>query len=329
MRIGIIFNPFSGGSGRFAAIGKKLSKICLSHELFTGPVLYGENYLQATSVVGLQDPDFMEGLDSILGAFFTYNISMLIGIGGDGFLSHIAGWMIRHEKSVPVLGVAGGTANIGPLHTCSETQLLKIDLNRHLTSEDVGCLAVATGGRDIGYGFCDVIIGDTFLGTLNGKSCNLSAEAFIEHGVKVEKRPEAIPAQKRLKFRRDGIEQSYRMGHAAQVIAAPLYRREFYRGKAVTGALCFSPYDDVSAAIVFADKIIVDSQKKIGNESIIIEQFLFKPGECITVDDIPDGMYVIVDGNVFPISDHTISIQSLPDSIRAVRLITNNEISII
>ena len=116
MKIGVIFNPGAGGVDRYAGIGKVIKMVFSGHDLITGSSIFGSNYIPDLKVVGdYLENDFQKNLNNILFDFLRKRTDMIIAVGGDGFLTHIAAFLIRQDVNIPLMGVAGGTANIGPL----------------------------------------------------------------------------------------------------------------------------------------------------------------------------------------------------------------------
>jgi hypothetical protein len=247
---------------------------------------------------------------------------MIIGVGGDGFLTHIAGFLIRQDVHIPLMGIAGGTANIGPLIKFNQHTLRSFS-SGDMILEKVGCIEVTTGGSILGYAFCDVILGDTFLGTKENRMCNFSAKAFLQTGDKVETKPGEQITGKQFSLFKNNNKQRIKSKKIAQIIASPLYHKDFYRGKAITGALCYSPYNDCGASIGISDSIIVNSNSGM-EQSIIIENLLFGPGDTIQIENLNDGTYVIIDGNVYEIKDRSIGLRYIEDGAQSVTMETYN-----
>ncbi|MCK5201196.1 MAG: NAD(+)/NADH kinase, partial [Spirochaetales bacterium] len=253
MKIGVMFNPGAGGIGKYSGIGKIIEDVFFRDDLITGNSLFGSDYVSALEVVGDQlVEDFQKNMDNILKPFVEKRVDMIIGVGGDGFLTHIAAFLIRQDVNIPLMGVAGGTANIGPLIKYNQ-DTLKHFTSRDMVLEKVGCIEVATGGSILGYAFCDVVLGDTFLGTKDNRMCNFSTKSFLQTGGKVEIKPGEQITGKRFSIYKNSNKQIVKSKKIAQIIAAPIYHKEFYRGKAITGALCYSLYNNYGASIGISD----------------------------------------------------------------------------
>ena len=323
MKIGVIFNPGAGGVDRYAGIGKVIKMVFSGHDLITGSSIFGSNYIPDLKVVGdYLENDFQKNLNNILFDFLRKRTDMIIAVGGDGFLTHIAAFLIRQDVNIPLMGVAGGTANIGPLIKYNEDTLRNFT-SGDIVLEKIGCIEVITGGSVLGYAFCDVILGDTFLGTKKDRMCNLSAKAFLQTGNKVEINPGDHITGKQFSIYKNNNKQILKSKIIAQIIVSPLYNRDFYRGKAITGALCFSPYNNSGASIGISDSIIVNCNFSL-EQSIVIENLLFGPGDTIEMVDINDDTSVIIDGNVYEIDNRSIKLRYIEDSVQSVTMKTYN-----
>ena len=225
MKIGVIFNPGAGGIGKYRGIGKVIEDVFSGHELITGNSLFGSSYISAFEVVGEQlVEDFQENMDNILKPFLEKRVDMIIAVGGDGLLTHIAGILIRKNAKIPLMGIAGGTANIGPLIKYNQDTLEHFK-DQDMVLEKIGCIEVITGGSIIGYAFCDVVLGDSFLGTKENRMCNFSTKAFLQNGSKVEIKPGEQITGKQFSLFKNNNNQIIKNKKIAQIIAAPIYHK--------------------------------------------------------------------------------------------------------
>ena len=180
MNLGVIFNPGAGRESLLKGIGSALcERLSSNDQLVSGAGRYGEDYLNKPCIaIGTGSMNFSRALRFLVESFRKYRADMLIGIGGDGTLNQIAFSLLDLGWKVPLMGVAAGTANVGPLLRFSPERLKLADLNR-LSIEPVGAVEVLRDSNRMGYAFVDVILGQTFLGTIDGKTANLSADAFL------------------------------------------------------------------------------------------------------------------------------------------------------
>lgn len=317
MKIGVIFNPGAGGIDSYPNIGKEIEHLFSRHELFVGCSDFGSQYVFGTEL-GLpkHENNFNQNMEDNLSDFLKNSVEILVCVGGDGFLTHTAGFLLSRDCHIPLLGIAGGTANIGPLIKFNK-QNLKNFTPDPLIIEKVGCIEVSTAGNILGYAFCDVILGDTFLGTVENRMSNLSSKAFLETGDKVEIEPCEHIIGEKFSLYINNEKKKLKSIQIAQIIISPLYYSEFYRGKAITGALCFSSYEDSGAAIGISDSIVV-SKDFPDADSILMEHFLFDKKDNIRIEGIKKGISVIIDGNVYEIKDQSIKLRFIEDGARSI-----------
>ena len=319
MRIGIVFNPDAGRRERFKTIALKLLDRCQEGSLITGGLDYGENWFNRDSleIVEIQGRSFSERLESCLHGFVSRDVDLIVGVGGDGFLARIAAFTIEGHYAIPLLGICGGTANVGPLLGFNEDTLERLDL-ANLNYVKVSALAVESAGRRTFYAFNDVVIGDTFLGTIDGKMTNLSARTFAESGKKLEKKPSEEITTADFALLKNGVPQPLPCFKTLQIVASPLLESRHYNGKAITGALCLAPFFPVCGAVSLLDTVIIDSSFESPLKAVSIQQLLFGEKDRITIEGLSS--YLVVDGNVCYDIGGDIYITCLQEAVSTARL---------
>jgi len=320
MRIGIVFNPAAGRRERFKAIALKLLERCQEASLITGGLDYGENWFDhgdSLEIVEIHGLDFSERLKSCLDGFLSRKVDLIVGVGGDGFLAHIGAFIIEGHYTIPLLGICGGTANVGPLLGFNEDTLERLDL-ANMNYAKVSALAVESAWRRTFYAFNDIVIGDTFLGTIEGKMTNLSARAFVEDGIKLEKKPSEEITTADFALLKNGVSQPLPCFKTLQIVASPLLESRHYNGKAITGALCLAPFFPVCGAVSLLDTVIIDSKLESPLKAVSIQQLLFGEKDHIAIKGLSS--YLVVDGNVCYYIGGEISISCLPEAVSTARL---------
>ncbi len=311
MRAGVVVNP---SAGKMKTIAQKLSKLEeIFDEVFTGPGRFGGDFLKSSRIVEVTTEGFKEAIRRLVLEFLK-NVDVIVSVGGDGTANLVAEVLIDESIDIPVMGIAGGTANVGPLIRFSLD-----DLKGPYRIEKVNCLKVLHGGEKVGYAFVDVVFGDTFLGTLNGRMVNLDAKAFIEKGLKVPKRPRNNIARE-LKVYRGGEEIEIRMGQISQLIASPINFPGFYIGKAITGALCWARFFDLIGLLVFSSRVIVDSgvTEESAKDPLVLVQISFSEGEPVVLEGFNRGVFAILDGNPACECEKPIILVGLKDCVKVI-----------
>lgn len=318
MRISVLFNPAAGKSDRFAAIADEIVDRFEGHTLFTGESDFGEIMLQKADVrvVRTSRVSFIEILEAYLAAFMERDTDLVVGVGGDGFLAHIASFLIENGLQIPLMGIAGGTANVGPLIGYDIDRLRKFNPKK-LRIESITALVAKSGRGKNRYAFNDIVVGNTFLGTIDGKTVNLSAADFIRDLSKVEVRPSENIATENFRILKNCRPVPPPPFKVAQIVVSPLFKKEFYAGKAVTGALCWAPYYLSGAAVSVMDAVVIDSQLEGPDSPVCIQQILFDENDLIEIEGLSS--YLIADGNVCYKINETVAVRCLKGAVKSVR----------
>jgi hypothetical protein len=318
LRVSVLFNPGAGKSDKFANIACEILDRFEGHTLVTGESDFGEILLKKADVrvVRTSRVSFIEILEAYLAGFMERNTDLVVGVGGDGFLAHIASFFIENGLQTPLMGIAGGTANVGPLIGYDIDRLRGFN-PENLCIESIAALVAKSGREKNCYAFNDIVVGDTFLGTIDGKMVNLSAADFIRDLSKIEVRPSERIATENFKILKNGRSVPPPPFKVAQIVVSPLFKKEFYAGKAVTGALCWAPYFSSGAAISVMDAVVIDSQLKGPDSPVCIQQILFDENDLIEIDGLSS--YLIADGNVCYKINETVSVRCLKGAVKSVR----------
>lgn len=309
MKAGLIINA---SAGNFSKIKEKITKLKeIFDEITTGPGIFGKDFLEEAKVVDIKSSNFKDAIREL-----TVKLSecsdVIVSVGGDGTANFIASTIIDEKINIPIMGIAGGTANVGSLVRFS---LDNIKPPSYI--ETIDCLKVWKGENHVGYAFIDAVFGDTFLGTLNNKLVNLSAKKFLKNGVKMEKKPRTWIGSE-IKIMKNKRRIPINMKNIAQIVASPLNHSDFYIGKAITGSLSWAHFLEVDGCVALSNKIIVDSylDKKVLYETVTVEHILFEENDCIEIDGFAEDVYVILDGNPMCKCDEPIKLKVLKNCIK-------------
>jgi hypothetical protein len=228
MRVGVLFNGEAGGAPGFPAIAAAILEGFHRCDLITCDGGYGSAWLPrvrarpakaaaaaallapasatpsaaAASAVSSSSPSGTEGfvprLRAAVASLVDAGIDLLVSVGGDGFAAYCAEVLIARGGHIPILGVAGGTANVGQLVRFDAASLASLEARgsagpvsriEDLARRPVHALECRSGARMLGLAFHDIVIGDTFLGTLEGRMVSLDAREFLTTGRKVQMPP--------------------------------------------------------------------------------------------------------------------------------------------
>jgi hypothetical protein len=237
---------------------------------------------------------YLEALELSIKAVSSYGCERIVAFGGDGFFNNIGSLLINNAIPIPLMGIGTGTANVGIL-----TQFSVSDLNPELRSDKstpISPLFVEKNAEVMGYAFHDIVIGDTFLGTVESKTRNISIKRWMKDKSLIPVPPVPLTGE-RIQFYTGEKRLTVKIGSFSQIILSPLYNSEFYVGKAITGLLCFSPYYSDCFGMALSDRVLVEMNEDFPDFPCLLEQRLFRAGERVTIQGIPDSHYIIVDGN--------------------------------
>ena len=255
---------------------------------------------------------YVEDLRASVAALAAWGADLLVCVGGDGLASYAADAMLASGRRMAMLGVAAGTINVGPIVSVGIEALSGRTLGGFGT-EPAAAVEVLVDGAHVAYGFNDVVIGDTYLGTLGDRAASLSAAALLERGQKVEAAPSGDIAAADFCVRKNGKRLEPRLRKPAQIVASPLGRREFF-ARAVAGVLCDAPYMEGPAALALFDSVIVRAgppERGIGDFSSA-EQLLFEPGDLVEIGGLAAAGQLIIDGNPYARPGATVGLKSVP-----------------
>lgn len=295
MKLGVLVNRAAGG-GRAADAAAALAAGLAGHEVWS---VRGFGAELAACQVALEAPDaalgYVARVQAAARSLAAQAPDRLVLVGGDGFAAYVADALLTAGLPVPpLIGVAGGTANVGPIIALEALPALDT-----LSFQPVGALEVLDDGGHIAYAFNDLVLGDTYLTTIDGRTVTASAEALWRDG-----RTEPRQAARHIGDVTVGVngrQTRTRLPRVAQAVASTLERDRLY-GRAVTGLLCFSPQSPYQAALLLSERGIVSMEDSpLGfSAPALFEQLLFTAADTVTVSGLADGISAIVDGNPYP-----------------------------
>lgn len=329
-RAGVLIGP-SAGSGRAVECEAALAAWLKGREVavcggrFSGSgTQKGWTRLEAAAADGAggnagAPRGYVDDLRASVAAFAAWGADLLICVGGDGLASYAADAMIASGRPMAMLGVAAGTINVGPIVSVGIEDIGTLTPD-DLAIEPAAAVEVLVDGGHVAYGFNDVVIGDTYLGTIGGRAASLSAAALLERGEKAEASPSDDITAADFRVFKNGKKLSPRLGRPAQIIASPLGKREFF-ARAVAGVLCNAPYMEGPAALALFDTVIVKANPpERGLEDFsAAETLLFEPGDLVELRGLAAAGQLIIDGNPYARAGATVGLKSVPGLVDVVK----------
>lgn len=319
-KIGVIFNYLAGKSDLLPLVGQIVQeKMGPYAELITGQGGFGEIFIPGHKrVVKVKSQKIPEAITSLVEEFIKLDVSIIVGIGGDGTLNWIASRILEKDGGQLVMGIGTGTANVGPLLRFNLRELEAFDFQQ-FNIHEIRPLTVARNRQHLGYAFVDVVIGNTFLGTLEGKMETFDAASFYYEGVKRVTRPSGMITEVSI-----GKGDKWRVvKNVAQIIISPIHHAKFFVGKAITGPLCWAHYLNMDGVVALASVPVVDPyithDALEEKEPVKVEFILFSKKEPVLVQAREEGMFVILDGNVVsPMGKGVLKVEVSPKTVKVI-----------
>ena len=310
MKIAVVFSPGAGQRQRFYDIGAKLTALFSGHEIITCAGNFGGEYLNSASVCEAdRSGGYVETLGAMTLTLLKQNPDMMVSVGGDGIAAYIVDAMLMAGYNVPLMGVAAGTANVGPIVYITPEELDQYDASSwHYFKV---CAVEVTSGEHVAFAFNDVVIGNTFLGTSDdGEIVNLGAKAMALHSRKEICKADADICTEEFSIVKNGKTVPHRTAKPGQIIISPL-DRDRLEGRAIYGALCSAAYSDCKGAIALTEKVMISAEAEDeGMESFCpIEHMLFGPDDTVVLSGFTDQADLILDGNPYIRNHETVELK--------------------
>lgn len=334
MKVAILFNDSSHLlSDRLMDIGKMLERLLEGREVVAHRQ-YGATYVPFARVVStsearnsIEAASYKERLRSAVLDLLdgTVATDLFITVGGDGLAAYVADTLIREcpSQSRPVmLGVAAGTANVGPIVSFRTEQLACLSL-ADFVRVPVDAVEVLDGGEHVAYAFNDAILGDTLLATVGGETRNISVEQLVRHDRKEVARPGTRIAAADFKVLRNGTEVPFASAvdprEIRQIVASTLQFDRLY-GRAILGGLCVAGARGL-AAVGLSDRVVVDSDPKNWDYQGFTgtRHMVFGPGEDIVLTGLGPDAQIVVDGNPYLRGHESVTFRSVPEAVSIFR----------
>ena len=274
-------------------------------------LLYRSDFADTT------EKNYVKAIEKDVRTILEKNPNVLICVGGDGMASYVASAVIKTGCSKPpvLLGWGAGTANVGPIVSisCSEN----LEDYRTFTFD---ALRISDEDEVLGYAFNDLIVGSSFLGTVDGQTVNLDARAMAVEGRAVVCNPgeNILKEDYRLFF--NGKELGQLPFKVRQICASTVDGSSMY-GRAVYGGLMQACGMENAACVAFMDRIAVDSRPWTWSYKGMVNtgHFCFSKGDCVEICCLTKDGQIIIDGNPFIRKGNRIRIECVPNAVSVLR----------
>ena len=282
---------------------------------------YGDQYVAGATVLEVKKTlDYKSRLASMVHTLLSNNPEYLVSVGGDGLASYIASTVVTTGSTVTLLGIAAGTANVGPIVSFTLEQLSRLQFS-DLEAVPIDGIVVSDDTGYLGIGFNDVILGNSFLGTQGGVCCNFSVEELLIHQRRVPIEVGTRIVTKELTILVDGEERAFFSSvPVEQIVISPLQFDRLY-GRAVFGGLCLGRDSKPLAALGLSSRNVVDCNPNAWGYTgfTAIQHMVFPQGCEVALSHLGSDAHIIIDGNPF-LREGIVRVSLVPGAIKALKL---------
>lgn len=320
MKAAVLINPSAGGADDIQKVVSSIDTFLHDCEVIAAQGFGGE-FLRADTVVQIprSTDGYIARLHATVDALAALQPDFYLVAGGDGIAAYLASRLLKIGCIRPrILGVAMGTANVGPIITFSADELL-CKTPKTLSFTGCGAIEAFDGSDPVAFGFNDVVFGNTILGTLDGKAQTLSAIRMAREGRKEPIAPlENIGAN--IQIVKNGVRSQSPLLHTAQIIVSAIERENLY-GRAVSGMLCFTCREQMKAALLLCERplVVMDYDPRGFETPALSAQIIFGADDTLTIEGLSPDVLIIADGNPYCRSFDSAALRYRPDVIEIAR----------
>lgn len=241
-------------------------------------------------------------------------------VGGDGTATYVRNALYMMGLDLPMLGVAAGTANVGPIVSVTLEQL-----EGHTVEEarEVCYDGVCVMDKDevVSLAFNDLIVGDTFLATVDGESCNVSVRALLEQGERVRKSPSEHIVAPDFAVELNGRTVEPAMRDIRQIIVSSVAHESHY-GRAVYGPIGKCDWCEKKGLIALCDHIAVTFEENDAGTGRFsaMQYLLFGPEDEVVLKGFTPDACLVCDGNPYLLTSDRIGVRFIKNLVRTITL---------
>ena len=219
-----------------------------------------------------------------------------------------------------MLGVAAGTANVGPIVSVTLDQLK----GRHISQarlEPWDGLSVFVDGRFLSLAFNDLIVGDTFLGTIDGQTVNMSVRALLVEGKRQAQKPSPDIVTGDFLVELNGKALHPRCREIKQIILSSVAGESHY-GRAVYGAVGKCDYTEKKGVIALCDYIAVSFEEDgTGVDRFSsMDYLIFGPNDQVILKGFTEKACLVCDGNPYLLPCDRFTVRYEPALVKIIKL---------
>ena len=276
--------------------------------------------LPVSYVVPEETQGYFDAIKAKVKALADAGAERFVSVGGDGTATYVKNAMYELGINFPILGVAAGTANVGPIVSVTLEQLE----GRHISEAKEVCydgIAVYVKDKFISLAFNDLIVGDTFLGTIDGQTCSLSVRALLERGAHTPVKPAEHIVTDDFVIELNGKDLVPNREIIRQIVLSPVAHESHY-GRAVYGPVGKCDWCEKKGVIALCDYIAVSFEEDgTGVDRISSTQYLiFGPNDQVVLRGFTEEACLICDGNPYFLPSDRFEVRYEPALARTIKL---------
>lgn len=243
-----------------------------------------------------------------------------VSVGGDGTATYVRNALYELGQNLPMLGVAAGTANVGPIVSVTLDQLE----GRHISQarlEPWDGLSVFVDGKFLSLAFNDLIVGDTFLGTIDGQTVNMSVRALLEEGKRQAQKPSPDITGADFLVELNGRPIRPNSKSIAQIIVSSVAGENHY-GRAVYGAIGKCDWSEKKGVIALCDYIAVsfDDDGAALDRFSSMDYLIFGPNDRVILQGFTQKACLVCDGNPYLLPCDRFEVRYEPALVKIIKL---------
>ena len=313
MRIGVLVNPSAGHGQKARAVISRLEESWQGHELLA---MAGPSAPCFTRATLLPEPDggYVEKLLGSVRALLDAGAQMIVTLGGDGTAAYAAEALGDARRTVPLLGIGLGTANVGPIVTLNgDDPIPPVEALAFVPGDAV---AVYSCGRRIAAGYNDVVLGNTYLATVDGETVTADGQTLLTEGRVGRGRPLENVFGPDTRVTKNGRPLPVSLPAVGQAIAAPLSQDRLY-GRAVHGIYCYAPDSPTQGALTLSARPLVSYEPdERGYDAFAPEErLLFSAADEISITGLDPSILAVCDGNPWPLAGGAVTLHYVPQDV--------------
>ncbi len=263
---------------------------------------------------------YVQDIEDMVKHALQNDVDLFITAGGDGTASYVASAALKLKKDgsepIRILSYPAGTENIGPI--VHKLNNIKSNGLYDMKEVKLDAIEVSVGNDILGYGFNDVIIGNTYLGTMDGNVVNLDARALALEGKR-----ERTPVSHKIvtddfKVELNGEPVAVRKG-VIQICSSPLQ----FMSKVphvVLGGLMFGVGYEHSATLALLDRNLTDTDASNWDIHSVTNttHLCFDQNDTLKLSGFTYDAQIIIDGNPFVRTGDEITLRLRPWAVTAL-----------